>query len=335
MDLTNLKVAYLCLKGGPHPAHRPWVEALLNVANVQVVNLSRRFPLRFLSSSIYRRRYDLTIADGFSSLPVGWFMKKAGLCRKLAFITTSPTYIRFFRTSSIFLRDVDFVIAISSLTYLATRKLFNFNRQIIVCHPIPELSDFLKIEPSLGSKKVCFVGSFIHWKGADLLPKIIDKVCAKLNGVEFFIIGNGKLNELRDKDSMKVFGQVPHRELPKLLSECLVYVHPARFDCFPIAVIEAMAAGLIPVVTKMTGSKDLVKQVDPSLVVPVDVDAISAKIVEVLSLGIEEKETLSRRAKQVALEWSAKTKETFLKGVVKALQVHDKDALSANRIQIG
>jgi hypothetical protein len=63
--------------------------------------------------------------------------------------------------------------------------------------------------------------------------------------------------------------------------------------------------------------------VDSSLIVPVDVDAIGAKIVEVLSMDIEEKEALSRRAKQVAREWSAKTKETFLKGIVKALQVHE------------
>jgi glycosyltransferase involved in cell wall biosynthesis len=334
MDLGDLRIAYLCLEDGPHPAHRPWVETLLNVANTQVINLPRRFPLRFLSSPIYKKRYDLAIADGFSSLPVGWFMRKVGLCRKLAFITTSPAYIRFFRASSIFLRDVDFVIAISSLTYLATRKLFDFNRQIIVCYPIPELSNFLKIKPSLSSKKVCFVGSLIHWKGADLLPGIINKVCAELNDVEFFIIGSGKLNEVKNVDGVKALGYVPHRKLPKLLSECSVYVHPARFDCLPLSVIEAMAAGLIPVVTKMTGSKDLVKQVDPSLVVPVDIDAISAKIVEVLSIGIEEKETLSRRAKQVALEWSAKTRETFLKGVVKALQVHDGDTLSANRMQI-
>jgi hypothetical protein len=58
-----------------------------------------------------------------------------------------------------------------------------------------------------------------------------------------------------------------------------------------------------------------------SLIVPVDVDAIGAKIVEVLSMDIEEKETLSRRAKQVAGEWSAKSKKTFLRGIAEVLQV--------------
>jgi len=127
---------------------------------------------------------------------------------------------------------------------------------------------------------------------------------------------------------VRIFGAVPHQELAKLLSECSVYVHPARFDSFSLAVVEAMAAGLIPVVTKMTGSKDLVEQVDPSLVVPLDVDAISARIIEVLSMDVGEKEALSRKAKKVAEEWSARTKETFLRGIAKAIQVSEEDTFS-------
>lgn len=316
MSLGDLRIAYLCIEGGPHPAHRPWVEALMNVARAQLIKLPRCFPLRFLSSSIYKKHYDLTIADGFSSLPIGWFMKKLGFCRKLAFITTSPTYLRFSKASNIFLRDVDFIIALSSLTRLATRKLFNFNKQIIVCHPIPDLSDFLKIEPSLGSQKICFVGSLIYWKGADLLPKIIAKVRTKLDETEFFIIGNGKISELDNKEGVKVLGFVPHQGLPRLLSKCSVYIHPARFDCFPVAVIEAMAAGLIPIVTEMTGTRDLVEQVDPSLVVPVDVNIISEKIIELLSMDINEKRALSERAKQVAMESNMKAKEVFIDAIL-------------------
>jgi len=73
-----------------------------------------------------------------------------------------------------------------------------------------------------------------------------------------------------------------------------------------------MAAGLIPIVTEMTGYKDLVKQIDPSLIVPVNVDSISEKILEVLSMTIDEKKGLSEKAKQVAREWSIKAKEVFL-----------------------
>ena len=62
---------------------------------------------------------------------------------------------------------------------------------------------------------------------------------------------------------------------PYNVSRCSVYIHPARLEAFGASVVEAMATGLIPIVTEMTGAKDLVKQVDPSLIVPVNVDAIS------------------------------------------------------------
>jgi glycosyltransferase involved in cell wall biosynthesis len=131
----------------------------------------------------------------------------------------------------------------------------------------------------------------------------------KLKEAELYVIGSGGLSEV---EGMKVLGLVPHDELLLLLSKCAVYVHPARFDSFAVSVVEAMAAGLIPIVTEMTGSKDLVKQVDPSLIVPVNVDAISEKIVEVLSMSFNEKKVLSEKAKQVAMEWSIKAKDVFL-----------------------
>jgi glycosyltransferase involved in cell wall biosynthesis len=329
MHLSDLRIAYLCLDGGPHPAHRPWVEALLDVANTQVINLPRCFPLRFLSSSVYRRRYDLIIADGSSSLPVGWFMKKIGLCRRLAFITTSLAYISFPKLSSNLLKSVDLVIATSSLMSLTIKSLFGYDRHLITCHPVPDISDFLKIEPSLKCDKICFVGSHTRTKGVDLLPEIITKVRRKIKKAEIYVIGKGKI--VNESDGIKVFGYLPHGKKLLLLSECSVYLHPARFEAFGSSVVEAMATGLIPIVTEMTGAKDLVKQVDPKLIVPVDVDAISAKIVEVLSMGIEEKEILSRRAKQVATEWSVKSREVFLRGIAEALYIHDhdKDAFSA------
>jgi len=316
MDLTDLKVAYLCLKGGLHPAHRPWVEALLNVANAQVINLSRRFPFRFLSSSIYRRRYDLAIADGFSSLPVGWFMKRNGLCRKLAFITTSASFIRFPRLSSNMLRDVDLIITTSTLMSLVIKKLFNFNHQVVICYPIPDLSDFNEIEPSLKSKRICFVGHQTPIKGVDLLPGIMAKVRRRIKDAEIYVIGKG--NIVNESEGIRVLGYVPRGKVLLLLPKCSIYLHPARFEAFGLSVVEAMAAGLIPIVTEMTGSKDLVKKVDPSLVVPVDVDTISEKVIEVLSMRIDKKEALSRTAKHVAAEWSAKSKEIFLRRIAEA-----------------
>jgi len=322
MNLSDLRIAYLCIKGGPHPAHRPWMQSLSCECIYIPRNILRRiFPSYILTG----KKYDLAIADGFSALPIGWLMKRACLTKKLAFITTSSALTRFPRFSSNLLKDVDFVIATSSLMSQVVRGL-GFDRQMVICYPIPELSDFFKIEPSLNSKKICFVGSYAYVKGVDLLPEIIARVRRKVKEAEVYVIGKGGM--IRESEGVRAFGYIPHGKLLLLLSECSAYLHPARFEAFGLSVVEAMAAGLIPVVTKMTGAKDLVEQVDPSLVVPLDVDAISARIIKVLSMDVGEKEVLSRRAKKVTEEWSAKTKETFLRGIAKVLQVSEEDTFS-------
>jgi glycosyltransferase involved in cell wall biosynthesis len=328
MKIKGLRVAYLCVQGGPHLAHKPWVDSLSSYLDVEVIYIPRNTLCRLLPSYILTaKKFDLAIADGFSALPIGVLMKKIGLCRRLAFITASPAIIGFPKLSFSLLKSVDLVIATSSLMSSVIKSSFNFGGRVVICHPVPDLSDFLKIDPSLKSNRICFVGSHLYIKGVDLLPEIITRVRRKIKDAEIYVIGKGRMVD--ESDGIKVFGYVPHDKRLLLLSECSVYLHPARFESFGLSVVEAMAAGLIPIVTEMTGAKDLVKKVDSSLIVPVDVDAISAKIVEVLSMDIEEKEALSRRAKQVVAEWSAKSKKTFLRGVAEALYMHDKDASSA------
>jgi glycosyltransferase involved in cell wall biosynthesis len=334
MKIKGLRIAYLCIQGGPHLAHKPWVDSLLGYLDAEVIYIPRNTLCRLLPSYILTgKKFDLAIADGFSALPIGWLMKKIGLCRRLAFITTSTAIIDFPKLSSTLLKSVDLVIATSSLMSSVIKSSFNFSGHVFICHPVPDLSDFLKINPSLKSNRICFVGSHSYIKGVDLLPEIITRIRRKIKDVEIYVIGKGKM--VNESDGIKVFGYVPHDKRLLLLSECSVYLHPSRFEAFGLSVVEAMAAGLIPIVTEMTGSKDLVKKVNPSLVVPVDVNAISEKAVEVLEMRIDEKEALSRRAKQVALEWGAKTKETFLKGIIKALRVHDRNTLSTNKMQRG
>ncbi|MBS7612511.1 glycosyltransferase family 4 protein [Candidatus Bathyarchaeota archaeon] len=320
MNLSSLKICFLCPQGGPHPAHKPWIESLSNFTNIKVIHIPRRIPYRLLLgyNITLSKRYDLAIVDGFTPSPMGWFMKKIGSCKKLAFITTSPAYMRFPRLFNFFLKDTDFIIATSSLTSSTIQKLFNFDdRQIAICYPIPDVSNFLKVKPSLDSQKISFLGSLIYTKGTDLLPKIITKVRTKLKEAELYVIGSGRLSEV---EGMKVFGFVPRDEELLLLSKCSVYVHPARFEAFGASVVEAMAAGLIPIVTEMTGSKDLVVQVDPSLIVPVNVDAISEKIIEVLSISINEKKVLSEKAKRIAAEWSVKVRREFPRKIIEHLR---------------
>ncbi|MEM0314026.1 MAG: glycosyltransferase family 4 protein [Candidatus Bathyarchaeia archaeon] len=322
MSFSNLRIAYLCIEGGPHPAHRRWINTLLNSANTQIIYIPSNILSRIIPTYVpFNKKYDAAIIDGFTPLPLGWFMKKTGLCKKLAFITTSPAFAYLFKLSNLLLEDVDLIIALSSLMCLVVEKMFKFKnrKRIVICHPIPEISSFLKVKPSLNSQRICFIGSFSHVKGVNLLPKIITKVRTRFREAELLVIGKGttKLNKV---EGMKILGYVHHDILPSHLSSCSIYLHPARFDAFPVSTIEAMAAGLIPVVTEMTGSKDIVKEVSSDLIAPVNVDALADKIIQILSMSHSERIKLSEKAKKVAQSFIVNAEKDFLQVLNKLLK---------------
>jgi len=75
-----------------------------------------------------------------------------------------------------------------------------------------------------------------------------------------------KARRLGVEDYVTLVERVPRAFLFRLLRKCAVYLQPALFDAFPLSVVEAMALGLVPVVTKYVGSGDLVELIDKSLV---------------------------------------------------------------------
>lgn len=226
-------------------------------------------------------------------------MKKARISRRLVFITTSHAIIKHKLLSKIMLRYVDGVIATSTYAKLEIEKM-GFKGPIIVYHPIPYLNDFLKVKPSLNSHRICFLGRLVYDKGADLLPKILTDVKKVMPNAEIYAIGRNEINLKSRVKGFRIFGFVPRKEVLATLSHCSLYLHPARIEFFGASVVEAMAAGLIPVVTETTGARDIVRLIRDDLVVPLDINAISAKVIELLKLSLDEKEYLSERARKVA-----------------------------------
>jgi glycosyltransferase involved in cell wall biosynthesis len=103
---------------------------------------------------------------------------------------------------------------------------------------------------------------------------------------------------LRDDPSGVTF--VGHRsDLTAVFSTACIYLHPGRGDAFPLSVLEAMAAGLVPIVSEWTGTKEVVEQVDPMLVCPLDARVLAERIQCFMNLSISEKVALSNKAREV------------------------------------
>lgn len=312
IDLSNLKIFYLCTKGGPHAAHRGFLLKNFDRITTRPINLGM---LRQVISS----RADLAIADGLGTLPFGWFLKKTRKVNKLVFITTSHAFIDRRQLFRIYLKEVDGIIATSSLMRFNVLKI-GYDGPVDVCLPIPPISDLLAISPRLDSREVCFIGNNLLHKGVDLLPKLALSLNKKSSYSRVYVMGPGQNGSTSRKEGIQYLGYVSRARMMQTMSACSVYVHPARIEAFGASVAEAMAAGLIPVVTERTGAKDLVRLLDPDLIVECDVDAISQKIGEIWQWCYEKKAKLSKQAKKIVKAQVEATHSAFIKSIEKMIQ---------------
>jgi len=117
--------------------------------------------------------------------------------------------------------------------------------------------DDVECEPGL----VGFVGRLAPQKN---LPALIEAM-AGLKGARLRLIGEGPqqrdLSELakRYRVEVEMLGPIPHENLPRLLAECEIFILPSLYEGLPKALLEAMAAGLPVIATKVQGSGGVIR----------------------------------------------------------------------------
>lgn len=131
---------------------------------------------------------------------------------------------------------------------------------------IPWGVDFETFEAPItkpGPYTVLYLGQVRPYKG---LPVLL-KAAKGLSGARIWVIGDGHylescrvLADDLDLDNVTFWGRVPDEKLAGLVKEAHVIVMPSvtRSEAFGIALLEGMAAGLVPVVSYLPGMADLV-----------------------------------------------------------------------------
>ncbi|HPI91484.1 MAG TPA: glycosyltransferase [Deltaproteobacteria bacterium] len=125
---------------------------------------------------------------------------------------------------------------------------------------------FFEVIPDESSRTVLFTRSLEPVYDAATLIRSVPLVREKIPGAAFVLAGSGSQEEplrslARDlgiADHVTFLGHVPHENIPGLASRSRVFVSSARADGTSIALQEAMAAGLIPVVTDIEANRALV-----------------------------------------------------------------------------
>lgn len=180
-----------------------------------------------------------------------------------------------------------------------------------------------------GSTRVIFLGRIEDAsKGVFWLPVIMDRLPPEIS---LTIAGDGPdLPRLRKRlerhaDCVRILGAVRPEAVPRLLASHDVMIIPSRFEGFGFTIIEAMAAGCVPVASHISGVTDTIIEDGVSgMLFPVGDWSEAAERVSRLhnSQGLlEEFSTAARQRAQsgFGLEVMAQSYLTLIKGLMQDL----------------
>lgn len=167
------------------------------------------------------------------------------------------------------------------------------------------------IQPALGTTNLVFIGSCAApwrawYKGLDLVLDAFQYLLNQQMDLRLTVVGycpdvTRKFLEpyVRQNNDRVIFtGQV--EDIGAVLGRADVMVHPGRGEAWGISVLEAMMAGVVPVVSNYTGVAECVCQVSTECVVPPQAEAVALAVKRLLMLSPDTRRKLSDRCREVA-----------------------------------
>ncbi len=160
------------------------------------------------------------------------------------------------------------IIAVSPFLKSYILKEINWLKEsdVIVIPNGIDTHEFIPVKKRHITRKIIYLGRLAEEKGVLLLPEIILKLKDNSLFEQLDIFGSGQLEKaLKDKiDDLnlnnKIFlrGPIPHDQASDTFGNYDILILPSLTEGHPIVLLEAMACGLIPVVSRLEGSTDIV-----------------------------------------------------------------------------
>lgn len=152
-------------------------------------------------------------------------------------------------------------------------------------------------------------------KGLDILLDAVEGTSYRVN-----ILGENTGEDIEQKE-VNIEGLVmDDDEFSKFLKEAGFLIVPSRIDAFSLPVIEAMAAGTIPIVSENVGAKSLVEDIDDKLIF----DPNSKSLIETLdyfkNISDEKKQNYSEECRKIAKDYSEKEQKHEFKQKLRELE---------------
>ncbi len=230
-------------------------------------------------------------------------------------------------------RRFDAIIAVSEAVRgsLIKNYFLNPKKVFTVYNGVPDRGYPCQgVTPRGGNPTILYLGRLDKDKGLDKLLEAVSNIqYPAANGgsnLKLLFVGSGPefnyLNERSRKlglsDVVEFVGQVPYEETPKYYQQADVFVYPSTaLEGLPMTVIEAMAAGLPVVASKIGGVPEAITDGETGrLTEPGNVQELSAALVKLLADdGLRRR--MGEKAHQVAKEKFSQ--EKMVEGVLRCI----------------
>ena len=274
-----------------------------------------------------RKKYDLFLSSGQHYMPI--LMKKFGLLRKnqkvvcyqgneTLFFLKMGRYSKYTTKALTWqLRQYDAHICLSHLQAQLLRSIIgshapiycNFNG--VEAH---KMSYLQHLQPALHQPAILFIGNLyapwrLWYKGVDVLLAVYQSLLEDFPTLKLIILGEVSklvMEELINSYPTDILSKIDFigkvKDMKPYIEQSTIYLHLARGEAFGSAVIEAMAGGLIPVVSEWTGAKEAVEKASADLVVPLQTKAIHERVKQILQWSNEKKKKIADIGRQVVLQ---------------------------------
>jgi len=291
--------------------------------------------VRMLQRIIYDGRYDIVHAHGFKAGFIGRLAVRLSGIGVRPFVVTAHTHVLTRSTTSAATRwqlrtverslerYVTRYIAVSDSVARELLEAYNMPAEkVAVVHDSIDLAPFeqprdraaarLALGVGVDAPVVGLAASFSAHKGIRDLIDAVPEIARRVPGVRVVIGGSGALeSQLRSQatavgcnDSIVWPGHVI--DMPRFLAALDVFVSPVRSETFGVALIEAAAAGVPTVATRVGAVTEFVLDgVTGLLVDPNDSEALAQAIVGLLDDRRTAAKLADRARERVRTEYSA------------------------------
>lgn len=191
---------------------------------------------------------------------------------------------------------------------------------------------------------IVFAGRICEQKRPEVLAEILKAIHDSSLDFRALIIGDGEqknqlvtlLEQYQLTDNVQMLGSVPHQKWLDILVASDILLMPSQYEGISIALLEAMAAGVVPVVSKVGGQEEIVSS-NAGILITRDIDELQEYLttLSILLTDSAKLQQMSEQCKVIAtskLSWDGMI-DNFIALLAQAHQLrieHPRNPISTN-----